>query len=218
MHAKEWDLLIAAGAGALPIRISDICHACGTIAISYDDGEEFLRENSLDEYTESDAFTTKIQGRYVIFYRGGAVVEDMRAAIMHEIAHLVLGHLSVESSAFDGVATLWNRVSAKEPDVIEEAATAFAASVLAPACVLWALKISRAVDIEKLCAVTKKLARKRAERMAELYEREKEFIAYKGKSCFLQSERERVVYRNFSDYINKNKPKKKKRGIRREED
>lgn len=217
MHAKEWELLIAAGSSALPIRISDICHACGTVAISYDDGEEFLRENVLEEYMESDAFTTEIQGRYIIFYRSGDVVEEMRAAIMHEIAHLVLGHLSVESSAFDGVATRWNKVSAKEPDVIEEAATAFAASVLAPACVLWALKISRAADIEKLCAVTKKLAKKRAERMAELYEREKEFIAYKGKTCFLQSERERVIYRNFSDYINKNKPKRKKRGIHREE-
>lgn len=218
MHAKEWDLLIAAGSNELPIRISDICHACGTIAISYDDAEEFLRENELEEYTESDAFTAKIQGRYVIFYRSGDVVEDMRAAIMHEIAHLVLGHLSVESSAFDGVATLWNKGSAKEPDVIEEAATAFAASVLAPACVLWALKISRAADIEKLCAVNKKLAKKRAERMAELYEREKEFIAYKGKTCFLQSERERVIYRSFSDYINKNRPKKKTRRIRHEKD
>lgn len=215
MHGKEWDILIAAEAKALPVKIGGICRACHVIALSYTDGTEFIRENDLSVYAEEDAFTTKIQGRYVIFYRDDMTVAEMRAAIMHEVAHLILGHMNVESSAYDGTATMWNKVADKEPDVIEEAALAFSSAVLAPACVLWALKVSRASEIEKRAAITKKMAKARAERMAELYEREKEFIAYKGKSCFLQSERERTVFENFKAYIASNKPQKRKGGLKK---
>ena len=84
---------------------------------------------------------------------------------------------------------------------IEESADDFAAKVLAPACVLWALKVKDAKEIENLCLIPPLYARRRAERMAELYKRENKFLAQRGYSCFLTSALEKKVYENFTDYI-----------------
>lgn len=214
MHGKEWDLLLYSGTESLPVRIGDICRACGIVAVTYSAAEELINEKDLYDYTENDAFTSKIQGRYIIFYRGDLEIDEMRCAVMHEIAHIVCGHTVTESAVYDGTATTWNRHALRPPDIIEEAADAFAASVLAPACVLWALKITKASDIEKLCGITRKMARRRAERMAELYEREERYLAYKGRTCFLMSEKERRLYDKFKEFIDKNKlPKKHKRRL-----
>lgn len=207
MHTREWDVLIAAGARSLPVRINDICRASGITALTYSNGSELIEENSLKTYMENDAFTAKIQGRYVVFYNGELTINEMRSAVMHEVAHILCGHAVTESSVYDGRATTWNHTSFKAPDIVEEAAEAFAASVLAPSCVLWALKIKKSNEIEKIGKMTKKFARIRAERMEKLYDREKEFLAYKGRTCFLLSSRERQVYNNFKDFIDEEKEK-----------
>lgn len=209
MHGREWEVLIASDAHRLPVKINDICRASGIVAMTYAAGSELIAENSLEKYKANDAFTAKIQGKCVIFYRGEMVLGDMRSAVMHEVAHVLCGHTVTESLVYDGRATLWNKVSIKPPDIVEEAADAFAASVLAPSCVLWALKIRKSGDIEGIGGMCKKHARIRAERMEELYEREKRFLAYKGKTCFLLSARERQVYANFSDYISNYRASKK---------
>ena len=212
MHGKEWDLLLYSDTTELPVHIGNICRACGIVAVTYSAASALIKEKELFDYTENDAFTSKIQGRYIIFYRGDLEVDEMRCAVMHEVAHIVCGHTSTESAVFDGEATTWNRHRVRPPNIIEEAADDFAASVLAPACVLWALKIRRTNEIEKLCGVTRKLARRRAERMEELYAREERFLAYKGMTCFLMSEKERRLYDKFKDFISKNKPPKKRSG------
>lgn len=211
MQGREWDILLSVNAKCLPVAINDICHTLGVIAVSYESGEKLIRENSLLEYTENDAFTAKIQGRLLIFYKNDLSHEEKRCAVMHEISHIVCGHTVTESSVFDGIATTWNKVSGREPDIVEEAAEAFSSAVLAPACVLWALKIHKASDIERLCSITKRLARRRAVRMEELYDREKHFLAEKGRTCFLLSPKERLVYMNFENFIAERKPDKRKR-------
>lgn len=211
MQGREWDILLSVNAKCLPVAINDICRALGIIALSYEGGEKLIRENGLSEYLENDAFTAKIQGRLLIFYKKGLALEEKRCAVMHEISHIVCGHTVTESSVFDGIATTWNKVSGRELDIVEEAAEAFSSAVLAPACVLWALKIHKASEIEKLCSITKRLARRRAARMEELYDREKHFLAERGRTCFLLSSRERMVYMNFENFIAERKPDKKKR-------
>lgn len=211
MHGKEWDLLLYSGTDELPVNIRNICRACGIVTVTYSMAKELIKEKDLYDYMENDAFTCKVQGRYIIFYRGDLEEDVLRCTVMHEVGHIVCGHTVTESSVFDGTATTWNRHALRPPDIVEEAADAFAGSVLAPACVLWALKITKAGDIEKLCGITRKLARQRAERMEELYEREKRFLAYRGMTCFLMSEKERRLYDKFKAFIDKNKPIKKHR-------
>ena len=96
-----------------------------------------------------------------------------------------------------------NKVNGKEADEVEDAAYAFATKLLAPAAVLWALKIKSYKEIEELCSVPRKYARLRADRMEELYKREKHLLAKEGKTCFLRSRHEAAVYENFKKFIEK---------------
>lgn len=73
----------------------------------------------------------------------------------------------------------------------EQAANQFAARLLAPACVLWALGVHTAEDIMELCHISRQAAQFRAKRMEELYRRDK----------FLTSPLERKVYQRFQPFI-----------------
>ncbi|MEG1551166.1 MAG: hypothetical protein RR355_02735, partial [Oscillospiraceae bacterium] len=68
----------------------------------------------------------------------------------------------------------------------------FASRLLAPACVLWGLNLHTADEIMSACNISHSAAQIRAERMAILYSR----------NVFLQSDLEKKVYSNFSEFIN----------------
>lgn len=87
----------------------------------------------------------------------------------------------------------------------EYEAERFAIDVLAPACVLWGLKIRDPEEIASLCNISVTSARIRAERMELLYKREQDFLKIRGHSCFLQSPLERKVYQQYQRFIEKNK-------------
>lgn len=113
-------------------------------------------------------------------------VKQKRYTIMHEIGHIIMEHI-------------------KDDPNYEYEAERFAIGVLAPACVLWGLKIHAAEEISELCNISIIAARIRAQRMELLYKREQEFLKNRGYSCFLQSPLERQVYRQFKNFIDKNK-------------
>lgn len=113
-------------------------------------------------------------------------VPQKRYTIMHEVGHIVMSHIQ-------------NR-----PEY-EYEAERFAIDVLAPACVLWGLKIHEPEEIAKLCNISLTSARIRAERMELLYQREQEFLQKYGRSCFLQSPLEQQVYMQFKKFIEENK-------------
>ena len=66
---------------------------------------------------------------------------------------------------------------------------------LCPAVVLWGLNLRTADEIASACNVSQAAARIRADRMKELYRRDK----------FLTSPLERAVFENFRDYISNNR-------------
>jgi predicted Zn peptidase len=103
-------------------------------------------------------------------------VPQKRYTIMHEIGHIVLGHIETDGRS----------------DVDEYAAERFAIGVLAPACVLWGIGIRTADEIAELCNISITSAKIREKRMQELYARNK----------FLTSPLERQVFEQFSDFIN----------------
>lgn len=91
-----------------------------------------------------------------------------RYTIAHEIGHILLGENSPE-----------------------DAAERFAIGILAPACVLHALRVERAEDIAKLCNISITAASHRAERMKILNKRDK----------FLTHPLEEQVFEQFEQFI-----------------
>ncbi len=205
MFGKDWDILLGINAKALPVSVRDICSYLKIRTISYRNAEEFAADNGLTEYMKNDAFSYKEGSRFTLLYNESLPEDELRIAIMHEVAHIVTGHCDTENDSFDGKCTTYNKVNGKEADEVEDAAYAFAAKLLAPACVLWALKIKSHKEIEELCALPRKYARLRADRMEELYKREKHLLAKEGKTCFLRSRFEAAVYENFKPFIEKQK-------------
>ncbi len=67
----------------------------------------------------------------------------------------------------------------------------FAARLLAPACVLWGLRLHTWEEMADVCAISKPAAINRAARMEELYRRQK----------FLTSPLEQRVYEQFKPFI-----------------
>lgn len=210
MHGREWDVLLRISAKSLPISVNEVCHSFGFVTLSYQKGKALISENNLSKYTVNDAFSTKIQGRFVIFYNDNKKIPRKREAVMHEVGHILCGHMVTESVVYDGIATVWNKQSEYERNLVEAAANAFATAVFAPACVLWALKITKARDIQKLCGTSTYASKQRASRMAELYYKEQYYLAKKGRTCFLLSSREKDVYNNFKDFIEEKTPKYKR--------
>ena len=117
---------------------------------------------------------------HIVFDDKEPVHGRRRFTIAHELGHIFMGHGLINGRAFDTT----------RPQA-ESEADMFAARLLAPACVLWGLKIRTAEDIARICEISMAAAKIRAERMEILYERNK----------FLTNPLERRVFEQFKKYI-----------------
>lgn len=124
---------------------------------------------------------------WYLVYDDEANIGRRRFTIAHEFGHIFLGHEL--KKGYHG------RTFNVDKPQVERDADMFAARLLAPACVLWALNIHSAQDIASVCNISKAAANARAERMAVLYERNK----------FLISPLEKKVFKQFSNYIDEQK-------------
>lgn len=117
-----------------------------------------------------------------IVVRDTEPAQRLRFTIAHELAHYLLGHLG------DDISSL-SRSNVRYPQ--EQEADMFAARLLMPACVLWALDLHRPEEIAVNCNVSLSAATARAQRMEVLYRR----------SAFLTSPAERQFYQQMRDFI-----------------
>lgn len=193
-----WNVLIENRVKELPVKVTAIATWYGLTCCSYSAGAEILKAcGALDHCAETDGFLLRAgTDRAIVFFDDGCSRQRCRFTIAHEIGHWVLGHELAE-----GVYTLINREPAASDNPQEHEANVFASRILAPACVLWALNIHSPEEIAELCDISLTSAAFRAERMAALYDREREFLARTGRSCFLQSPQEREVYAQFAEFI-----------------
>lgn len=179
----SWEILINEGVTALPVKTGELCRSLGIKVVAHD-GEIGAC---------GDGQSTLLNGKPIIAVNVCTSFERQRFTVAHEIGHILLGHV--------GEFGLVNREPSPNDNPVEQEANIFASRLLAPACVLWALDIHSADEIAELCKISKTAATFRAERMRVLYEREKQFLNEKGKSCFLISPLERRVFEQFKEFI-----------------
>lgn len=175
----SWETLIDFGINSLPVVPLDICKRAG-IKVYKNSVMNVLTDTQLGlSYYDKGAFRVIIDDTQILTRR--------RFTLAHELGHIVLGHLLVD--------TPQGRVfDTSKPD-IEVQADIYASRLLAPACVLWGLDLHTPQEIAEVCNISLQAATIRAERMEILYNRNK----------FLTHPLERRVFENFSEYIKNNK-------------
>ena len=175
----SWQCLLDCNIRLLPVPIGSICRIYDIDVI--DDDNNYLNAN------ESGRIV-KINSEIAIVVNNTEPKSRCRFSIAHELGHFLLGHLG------DDVTQL-NRARTEVKPELETQADMFAARLLAPACVLWGLDLHTAEEISETCNISLQAAGFRAERMQELYRRNR----------FLTSPLERRLYDQFRDFIEQNR-------------
>ncbi len=196
-----WEIQKKYWISELPVDVFKLCSFMGHTVMSYRKGAEILKLLRLDDRCAiTDGFTTVLDGRFHIFYNDKLSRRRNRFTVAHELGHICCGHITLST----GGVTVINREI--NPDIHEDnpyelAANIFASRLLAPACVLWGLHIRDADTISRICDISMPAAESRKRRMDTLYKREKYWLETKGKSCFLQSPVEKLIYERFENYM-----------------
>lgn len=180
-----WQCMIDVGVCSLPVKtlkITDYFH----IKVIKNGDVKLLRP------LESGCSLVDKRGKWTIIYDDTETLGRIRFTIAHELGHILLGH---ELEAGFGH---YRKISEGKP-ITETQADEFAARLLAPACVLWALDVYTAEAIMRVCDISAPAAQFRADRMQVLRDR----------GQFLISPLERQVYEMFQPWIyeQKNRPK-----------
>ncbi len=191
-----WQILLQCKVRELPVDPIKISRFLGIKVITYREAADLIKALGFSKFTEgNDGFSLMLRKRPVIFYDNETTTpERQRFTIAHELGHLVNGDLGELPTCRN------TEVEEGEPDK-ERSANIFAARLLAPACVLHALKVSTVEEIEKLCKISRPAATFRLRRLELLYKREEEFLRTRGYSCFGLSPLERQLERQFAAFI-----------------
>lgn len=149
---------------------------------------KLLKDSYVHELRSGEAGISIFDGnQWFIVYDDSHPLGRKRFTVAHELGHIFLGHPLI--------AGYHARTTGGTLPETENEANVFASRFLAPACVLWGLNAHTADEIARLCGLSAEAAGIRAERMAELYKRDK----------FLTSPLERQVYKQFEQFIHQNR-------------
>lgn len=168
----SWEILLKENVRELPVNIVELCRKLG-IAVKYYDKLE----------QGNDGKCTVINKQPIILVRQECNRQRKRFTVAHELGHILLCHV--------GKYELVNREISPNDNPIEQEANVFASRLLAPACVLWGLKVKSADEISQLCDISPTAAAYRWQRLQELYERNK----------FLVAPLEQQVFNQFHKFI-----------------
>lgn len=175
----SWETLIEFGINSLPVMPLDICNRAG-IKVYKNSDVKLLAEAQIGLSFYRD-------GSFRIIIDDSLILTRRRFTLAHELGHIFLGHLLVD--------TPHGRTFDTSKPEVERQADVFASRLLAPACVIWGINAQTAEQIATVCNISHEAATIRAERM--------EVLRKRGK--FLTSPLERQVYKQFESYIENNR-------------
>ncbi len=172
-----WEALIKSGASTLPVDLKEVSRAYGINVISYKKALEMGLITREDIHGK--VFVRVPDGKRMVFVDNNLKQRgSIRFLIAKGIGYCLLSR------------TPWFIT-----DAVDYEAGVFARDLLMPATVLSGLGVKSASRIESLCDVSKRAAELRAERMAELYDRNR----------FNQHPLEKKVSEQFKKFIEENK-------------
>jgi Zn-dependent peptidase ImmA (M78 family) len=177
-----WQALIDNKITSLPVNV---------VQVTVDNDIILLKNSEQNKLSPDEAGVSVYDGKqWFIIYDDTLPLGRKRFTVAHELGHIFLGHPLI--------AGFHKRTRGIPLPPTEREADIFASRFLSPACVLWGLDIRTAADIERVCVLSEETAGFRAERMAELYKRDK----------FLTNSLETQVFEQFKAFIKeqKNKP------------
>ncbi|MBD5099535.1 MAG: ImmA/IrrE family metallo-endopeptidase [Clostridiales bacterium] len=182
----SWRILLDCKIDRLPVDLNAVCRKLKIRLFSYTAAADIIeRAHMADATRRTDGLTFYMRGTPVILYNGAVLPQRVSFTVAHELGHIVLAHVK------PGSVTIANREPHPGDSPEETAANQFAARLLAPACVLWAMNIHTPEEIMNLCQISRAAAEFRARRMADLYRR----------GQFLTSPLEQAVYQQFRPFI-----------------
>lgn len=181
-----WRILLDCNIDQLPVRLNPVCRKLKIRVLTYGQGTEIIEWAKLSQAVHrTDGMTFYTGETPIILFDEKALPARTRFTVAHELGHIILGHVK------PGNVTTVNREPRPNDAPEERAANQFAARLLAPACVLWGLDVHTPEEIMELCHISRQAAIFRANRMEELYQRNK----------FMMSPLEREVYQQFQPFI-----------------
>lgn len=189
---NAWQMHVACGVNRLPVDVRKLSRAADISIYSYSAAHEVVERLIPNSCT--DGFAMIISGRKCIFYDDSTPACRQNFTIAHELGHYINGDVH-------DAPTKWNKEPRDGDKRIEMRANMVAARILAPACVLWALKINDAPTLAQVCNISIQAAEWRLRRLRILYAREADFYIRKGGSCFCRSPLERQVLQQFQPFI-----------------
>ncbi len=195
----SWDLLARFGACRLPVSSFEIARQMGVPTLSYEKAMPLLRELALLPHCrDNDGFALHSRDFWCIFFDGRAELRPTRDfTLAHELGHVFLGHRMEEKEVLPHKRIEVSRRNRPSSGAgIEREADMFAARILSPACVLWALSLRTPEDLTARCGLPPEVAHRRAARMEELYRRD----------LFLRDRRERALFLKFIPYLEAQSP------------
>ena len=177
-----WRFLLDNNVSLLPVDLISICKK-NNIKVLRD-----VKSLYLDTHERGVTFLRDKQ--YNVLLNAADPLSVQRYTIAHELGHIYMKHPLTNGKYGRTFGT-----QREEKSPIEYQAERFAIDILAPACVLWGLKLTEPDEISKVCRISLQAATYRAERMKILYKR----------NAFLKNPMEKEVYEQFYMFINNQK-------------
>lgn len=156
----SWQCILDFNINKLPVMVTNIIKKSESIRL-FKESDVHMLENS------ESGKTILHNGFFEIVYRDTEPSYRCRFTISHELGHIFLGHLLINTPVYRTFAVR---------DDLESSANVFARDLLAPACVLHELHATTAEEIAKICNISMQAAKNRAERMQVLEARNKYYL------------------------------------------
>lgn len=173
----SWEIFLEYGIDTLPVDVVALANNLDVQVVK--NSEVHLLEKS------QKAISLFYNNQWYIVYYETQDSKVLTFTLAHELGHIVLGHELIRN---DNTQLTFNT---SKPQT-ETDADMFAIRLLAPACVLWGLKLHHPREVSEICNISISAATHRFNRLQKLKKRNK----------FLTSPTEKKVFKQFERFIN----------------
>jgi len=163
LRQKAWQYIIENRIQTLPVDVFGL--ASKYVMLSYRHYSELTGKTMayiIDRYDRDGfVFWSNRQQNYIVCFNDAQPAVTVRWTVMHEIAHITLGHVAPDASAH-------TRIRKKSHPYAEAEADGFARRVLCPSIVLHNCGALETPDIMALCGISRTAAAYRSRYMKKL--------------------------------------------------